>query len=449
MTREHSETEEGNLAYPSYVLFVLCLASVISFLDRQIINLLVDPIKADMGLSDTQISLLQGFAFALFYSLAAIPLGRMVDGRNRKKIIALGMVLWSFATALCGLSRYFWQLFVARMIVGIGEATLFPGGFSMLADYFPRKTLTRALSIFNGSTFFGAGLALIIGGQIYGAMDNMDNPNLPFVGSVSPWQLTFMAVSLPGLLLVVLLLLTVKEPKRTGANHDNGGEVYSLRDGWHYLKSNKATLAPIIFGTSLVAMSLYSIASWTPSFYIRTYGMTPAEIGSIFGLYFVVFGGAGVICGGFLADWLKGRGRSDSNILAGLIAVFCAIPFIVLYPLVDDLQLSLWLLAPVMFFGSMPYGTGPTALPLLVPNRLRGQVMGIYMLIVNLIGQGCGPWIVALFTDYVVGDPDKVGISISVVCSIGFTCAAIVFLFGRKPFGEQIAKEEQVISQPG
>lgn len=443
-----SALEQSGSGYSWFILAVLCLASVISFVDRQVINLLVDPIKADMGLSDTEISLLQGFAFAVFYSLAAIPLGRAVDVKSRKTILVVGMTLWSIATAACGAAKSFGQLFVARMFVGVGEATLFPGGFSMIADYFPRKSLTRALSIFNSSTFFGAGFALIIGGQIYSQIEGLGEVSIPLLGVTRAWQLTFIAVAIPGLFLALIMMFTVREPKRTGTASDDVNRRYTLRDGWRHLLDNKSVLAPIIVGTSLVAMSMYSIAAWTPSFFIRVHGMTPAEIGNIFGTYFVVFGVSGVVSGGVLADWLRARGHYDSNIRAGLISAACVIPFIVLFPLVEDKQLSLMLLAPVIFFGTMPYGTGPTALPLLVPNRLRGQVMGVYILIVNLVGQGFGPWLLALYTDYVVGDAMKVGVSISVVCSLAFIAVAAVFAVGMRPYRNHIVTQEQINSQP-
>lgn len=442
LSADNSELTANGYAW--LVLFILCLASIISFIDRQVINLLVDPIKDDLGISDTQISLLQGLAFSVFYAGAAIPLGRMVDIRSRKLIIASGIALWSLATAACGLARNFITLFIGRMFVGVGEATLTPGSFSMLADYFPRKSLTRALSIFNSSAFVGNGVALIIGGLVFAWIANMDPIIWPLLGEMSSWQLTFIIVALPGFFITALLLLVVREPKRTGSINENTDEIISLRETWAYFLNNSSVLAPIIFGTTLLAMSLYSVGAWTPAFYGRKFGMAPEEIGPIFGMYFVVLGSAGVIAGGMFADWLKNRGQHDSNIKACLISVIVTIPFLVTYPLVDDRTLSLVLLAPVIFFGTMTYGAGPTALPLLVPNRLRGQIMGLYILIVNLLGQGLGPSMVALFTDYVLADPQLVGFSISIVCSTIFVACAIVFAKGRKKFAAEIQRREAV-----
>ena len=429
--------------YAWFVVFMLCLASVISFIDRQIINLLVDPIKADLGISDTQISLLQGFAFALFYSLVAIPLGRAADSKNRKVIILAGMVLWSIATALCGIAKVFWQLFVARMLVGVGEATLSPAGFSMLSDYFPRKSLTRALSVFTGSSFFGSGVAFIIGGYIFAQMVDFGPVTLPVVGEIRPWQMTFLIVSIPGLVLAAIIWAVVKEPPRIGAGKEQVDNPMTLGDAWGYVKNHKQVLGPVVIGFTFLAMMMFSLGAWTPSFFIRVHDMTPSEIGPIFGSYFLIFGTAGVISGGLISDWFKARGYDDSNMRAGMLSALAATPFLIAFPLVADKDLALILLAPVIYFGTMPFGTGPSALPLIVPNRLRGQVMALYLLIGNLIGQGCGPWLVAFFTDFVMGDDKGVGISISVVCSTIVVIGAIVLFFGMPAYRDHMKRMDE------
>ena len=424
--------------YAWFVVVILCLAQVISFIDRQIINLLVEPIKEDLGISDTLISLLQGFAFALFYSLVAIPIGRLVDARNRKGIIAIGMVLWSIATFVCGLAKVFWQLFIARMMVGIGEATLTPAGVSMLSDYFPRRSLTRALSVFTGAGFLGSGLALMLGGLVYAQMMAIGPVDFGFLGTIRPWQLTFIAVSIPGLILVVILWLAVKEPPRIGTSGTQAQEPLSLGEAWAYLMNNKKVLGPVVIGFTFLAMMMFSIGAWTPTYFVRTFDMPIAEIGNIFGLYFMTLGSAGVVSGGLLSDWLKARGYHDSNMRAGLFAAVITLPFLAAFPLVEDQTLSLILLAPVIYFGTMPFGTGPSALPLIVPNRLRGQVMALYLLIGNLIGQGCGPWVVAVFTDFVLQDPAQIRYSISIVCSVITIIGAGILFAGLKPFAKHV-----------
>jgi MFS family permease len=424
--------------YAWFVVFMLCFASIISFIDRQIINLLVDPIRADLGISDTQISLLQGFAFALFYSAVAIPLGRLADAKNRKSIIAIGMSLWSVATALCGITKVFWQLFFARMLVGVGEATLSPAGFSMLSDYFPRKSLTRALSVFTGSSFLGSGIALVLGGLVFKEMLAIGPVDLGTFGIVRPWQMAFLVVSLPGLVFVSILWFVVREPPRISSNRESDNAALSWGDAWSHLVDNRRVLGPVVLGFTFLAMMMFSLGAWVPTFFIRTYGMSAAEIGGIFGLYFMVLGSAGVISGGLLSDWLKARGHDDSNMRAGLMSALVTLPFLATFSLVGDQTLSLILLAPVIFFGTMPFGTGPSALPLIVPNRLRGQVVALYLLIGNLIGQGGGPWCVAVFTDYVLEDSSLIRFSISIVCSTILIIGAIILYFGAKPYADHV-----------
>ncbi|MEL7029083.1 MAG: MFS transporter, partial [Pseudomonadota bacterium] len=168
--------------YSWYVVAVLSFAGVVAFIDRQIINLLVEPIKADLGVSDTQISLLQGIAFSLFYAIMALPLARLSDSGNRKQIIILGAICWTIATFTCGLAGGLAVLFVSRMMVGVGEATLTPGGFSMISDYFPREQLSRALSVFTSSSFLGSGLAFILGGAMIGLFSSWGPIEAPLIG---------------------------------------------------------------------------------------------------------------------------------------------------------------------------------------------------------------------------------------------------------------------------
>ncbi len=429
--------------YAWFVVFMLCLATIISFIDRQIINLLVDPIRADLGISDTQISWLQGFAFAIFHGLIAIPLGRLADSKNRKAIIAVGMVLWSLATAFCGLAKVFWQLFVARMFVGIGEATLSPATFSMLPDYFPRKSVTRALSFFTGAGFLGSGIALIVGGLLITQMTAVGPIEVALIGTVRPWQMAFLIVSIPGLVLVVVFWLTVREPPRIGSRGSTPQDALSLRDAWNYLMQNKRVLGSVIFGFTFLAMMMFSIGAWVPTFYIRTYGMTAAEIGGIFGLYFMILGSAGVVAGGLLSDWFKAKGRADSNMRAGLTSALLTVPFLAAFPLMESPTMSLVLLAPVIFFGTMPFGTGPSALPLIVPNRLRGQVVALYLLAGNLIGQGFGPFLVAVFTDYVLEDSMLIRYSISIVCPIILLTGAAIIYYGMRPLARHVENVER------
>src|SRR5262245_61670180 len=236
---------DGDLRYGWYVAIVLMVCNTLSFIDRQILGLLVTPIKLELGLSDTRIGLLQGLAFGIFYTLLGIPMGRVADHRSRRTLVAAGIFGWSLMTAACSAARSFWTLFLARMGVGVGEATLSPSAFSLLSDYFPRQRLGTALSIFSMGVFFGSGLALILGGLI--------------IGAVGSWRLTFLIVSLPGLL-VALLAFTLKEPPRRNLLRAEGGATpskLSLADVARQVRLRWQSVAGICIGFAFQALCNY------------------------------------------------------------------------------------------------------------------------------------------------------------------------------------------------
>ena len=237
------------------VVAALSFASIVSYVDRQIINLLVDPIKADLGLSDVQISLLQGFSFALLYAFLAIPLAWVADHYNRKWVILGGLICWSAATFGSGLAMGFVVLFFARMLVGIGEATLAPAGFSMLSDYFTKEKLPAAISVFTGTGFIGSGLALIIGGYLYSALVT-SGPAVTSFGTFQPWQMTFFAVSALSIPLVLCLLL-IREPARTGVMVlAEGQEAPPALEIFVFINRNSAVFLPLFLGFSCFAASM-------------------------------------------------------------------------------------------------------------------------------------------------------------------------------------------------
>jgi MFS family permease len=427
--------------YAWYVTFVLSIASIVAFVDRQIINLQVEPIKQDLGISDTQISLLQGFAFVLFYAALAIPLGRLADTSNRKWVIGAGMFLWSLATMFCGLARTYAQLFIARMFVGVGEATLSPAGFSILSDYFPRSKLARAISVFTGSSFLGTGVALLGGGMLIAAMTEIGEVTVPGLGTLKPWQLTFIAVSIPSFAFL-LLIATVREPPRQDVQSQRQATAKgaSIREVLVFIRENWGVLGPIYIGFSILASVQFGLGAWIPSFFIRVHGYTAGEIGVSYGLLVTTLGTLGTVFGGFLCDWLRARGYADANLRTAIIAAVPAIPLVTLFPLIGDPQISLVLIGPLCFLGSMPFGAGTAAIPTIAPNRMRAQLVAIYLLVANIIGPGMGPVLIALCTDYVFADAKMVGYSISIVCTILIVIGTMVIVAGLKAFGKTVER---------
>ena len=209
------EAPYPSIKYAWYVVAVLTFVYVFSFIDRQILNLLVKPIRRDLGISDTQMSLLMGLAFALFYTICGIPLGRLADRNSRRGMIAIGFVLWSIMTACCGLAQNFIQMLAARIGVGVGEAALSPSAYSLISDYFPKEKRATAISIYSMGIYIGSGLAFLLGGIVVSLAEKQQAWNLPIVGATRPWQVIFFIVGLPGVLLA-LLMFTIREPLRRG-----------------------------------------------------------------------------------------------------------------------------------------------------------------------------------------------------------------------------------------
>lgn len=420
-------------AYAWGVVAILCVGSVVSMLERQVINLLVEPLKADLAISDTQVSILQGFAFAVLYAAAALPIGRMIDARSRVTVIVWGCVIFSVATFTCGLATGFLALVVARVFVGIGEATLTPAGMSLLGDYFPADKLGRAVGLFIGSTYAGSGLALIIIGGVLGWLGKQPDMVLPIVGVARDWQVAFMLAALPGAVFIALMAF-VKEPPRSAPTGEVVGDAMPLSETFAFIGSNLARVVPVFLGIPLLAAANFAMNAWVPTFFIRTYGWEASAIGPVFGLMVILCGTGGTVAGGVLSDWLAKRGNAQPGLLVPVISALVAAPFVVAFPLAGSATASLWLLVPAMFFGAMPFGAGTAGIVALSPNRMRGQMIAIYMLIATLIGTGGGPWVIAMWTDSVLGDPMLIRWSIAVVATALFVGGAAIIATGlRKP----------------
>lgn len=421
-------------AYPSaararFTVCLLMLALVLSFIDRQIISLLVGPIRQDLDISDTQISLLMGVAFALFYTLAGIPLGRLADTRSRRGLIGIGVLLWSLMTAFCGLAQNFWHLLLARIGVGVGEASLAPAAYSLIADSFVPEKRASAIGLFQMGVYLGSGMAFILGGSIISFANHAGHISLPLVGQVAPWQFIFIILGLFGIGFS-LLLLALKEPARQGKG---AGVQMPLLEVERYLKKIRRAIGLHNLGFACLAFASYGSQAWMPSFFMRHHDLSPAQMGIQYGVIVLIFGSLGVILGGRLADYMSRKGKTDAYLRLALYAALLGLPTNVMY-LLNDLT-AVWALFCVsVFLGAIPFGLAPAAIQEIVPNSMRGQTSAIYLFSVNIIGLGLGPTGVALLTDYVFGY--DLALRYSLVWAItGMTLVAIVLLaLGLKPY---------------
>lgn len=399
-----------------YAVGILTLAYTVAFIDRQILNLLVDPLRRDLALSDTMVSLLQGPAFAVFYSVLGVPIARLADRGNRRNIIVVGMVLWCVATALCGLSQTFLHLFIARMLVGVGEAALSPPAYSIIADYFPPSRLARATGVYSLGVYSGAGIALLVGGAAIAAISEAGPLSLPILGELRPWQLAFIVVGLPGLA-VAALMMTVKEPLRRGSAQAAAGPV--VRASWAdllaFLGRERRVMIALCVGFCCLGIVMIGVLSWGPVFLMRVHGWTVAQVGTAYGLVLLLFGTTGSFAGGWLADRQHARGVAHPALRTAIPISLAALPFLLLLPWAPSGAVALALLVPVSFLLASPVGLSAAAIQVITPNELRGQVTALYLLVVALVGSGFGPMAVALCTDFLFADPLAVGKSLAVV----------------------------------
>jgi MFS family permease len=417
--------------YAWYVVGVLTLVYLFSFIDRQILNLLVGPIRRDLHITDTQISLLSGFGFAVFYAFFGLPLGRIADWQSRRGLIASGFVLWSLFCMGCGFARSYFQLMLMRMGIGVGEASLSPAAYSLITDYFPPDRRSMAQAVYGMGTYLGAGLAMILGGFVTGWISGRSDWTIPLIGHIHSWQMVFLAVGAPGLLLV-FLMLSVAEPERRGVQH--GAAKIPLREVFGFLKRNRVTFMSHNFGFALLYVSAYGNAAWIPTFFIRHHHFTAAHIGKSFGAIQAISGVLGIAFAGWAADYFVRQGHPDACLRVAMVASVLWIPFGIAFPLVADAKLGLALLAPAIFLAAAPVGVAAAAVMAISPPRMRGQTGAIYLFVVNLIGLSAGPTAVALVTDYLFHDDNSVGLSLLLVTSIAHVLAVLIFLLGLKPY---------------
>jgi MFS family permease len=344
-------------------------------------------------------------------------------------------------TAACGLGRNFWQLAVARIGVGIGEASLSPAAYSLIADYFPPERRSTALGVYGMGIYIGSGLALILGGLVIEFASAQESFVLPLIGTVRAWQVVFFVVGLPGLL-VALLLLTIREPARQGvgakvaAGVVEGGATAAVPLGevWAYLCGNRGTFICLYLGVALAALNGYGAAAWIPTFFIRRHGWTAGDTGLVVGLIVGIFGTLGIVTGGRLADWLRQRGQSDANLRVALLGVVAWLPPGVIFPLLPSGPGAAALLALALFFSSMPFGLAPAAVTQLMPNTMRAQASAIYLFVINLIGLGLGPTIVAVLTEDIFRDKNALHLSLLVVGVVAHVSAALLLWRGLKHY---------------
>jgi len=428
-----------------YAVVIFALSLLVNMLDRGILTLLVEPIKRDLQLTDFQISLIMGFAFVLFYLGLGLPIARLVDFKSRRTIIAIGVSIWSFMTAACGLARSFLQLFFCRVAVGSGEACTGPATFSMLADLFPPEKLPRAIAVLNFGFYAGTGLALMIGGTLTQVFASLPPMTLPVLGTIRGWQLTFFVVGIPGLI-VAALMGTVREPNRRGVAAQNlsGAHLKPLpvKTVVRYMGNHASTYLPMFVGMGVQAVMMFGIASWGPAFYIRTFHWTPAKFGFVQGIIAFTVMPLGSIVGSLIAEHFAKKGYNDANMRAVLLGSILPVPGYILFPLMPSPFWAVAISVYALFVASFVGGPINAALQSITPNQMRGQVTALFLLVFNVVGYGLGPTIVALFTDMVFHSEAQLGRSMAATVAILAPIGILMMWLALKPYGRSFAESK-------
>lgn len=374
------------MQYRYYALGLMTTAYTLNFLDRQILAILQEPIKRELHLSDSQLGLLTGFTFALFYILLGLPIARWADRGIRRNILALAIGVWSFMTALCGLVHNYFQLLLARIGVGIGEAGGSPPAYSMISDIFPQKDRATAFGV------YGMGVNLgILAGFLTGGWVNQ------FFG----WRAAFLVAGIPGVLLALLVRATLKEPQRRYSAPETTEQAEKappvsevLRHLWAY-----RTFRHMVFGTSLLSFAAYGMFNWFPSFLVRTYGMTTGVIGTWLALILGIGGALATLGGGYLSDRL---GRRDARWYSWItvLAYLASLPLLFATFLVQDARVALLCF---VIPGAVAQVCVPPLLAVthnLVENRMRALSTAIVLFILNMLGLGLGPLAIGILSDH-------------------------------------------------
>jgi MFS family permease len=422
---------------PWALAYLLLLANIMSFIDRMLLTLLVKPIRAELMITDTQISLLHGLAFAVFYALFGLPLGRLADSVNRPKLISGGIGLWSAMTAACAAATSFVGLFVARIGVAIGEATLSPAAISLLAEKFPKQLVARAIGVFQSGIFIGSGLALLAGGSLLGWLEKHDLSNLGPLSGLSPWRLVFLCVGAPGILLAIAFLFVSDKNRSTPKLAQSAATPF--KDAVKYVLQNKSLYFGHILTFTAITILAYGSLSWMPTVMVRSHDVATAQVGLYLGVIMLVAGPMGVMFSSWLLDSFVKNKKQNGLVTIALIAAVLLGVAVPAYALAPNLGMALAAACLLAFAQSFPYGIASSALTMVTPAHFRGQIIALYLMISNLFGLTLGPLLVARMTDGYFHDDAMIKYSLALLPLLTVPFAFIGVAVCRAPFKKAMA----------
>ena len=409
--------------------------NILSLADRQVLSLLVAPIKHDLHLTDTQFGLLVGLAFAILYCLAGLPIGWLADRISRKLILWIGVTVWSLGAAISGLAQTMAHLFGGRMAVGVGEAALAPCSFSMIGGLFPRSRQSLAFGLYMTASSLGGAVALGLGGLLLGLFEKHPLV-LPVFGAVAPWRGVFLAIGLPGVILA-MLAWTTREPRPTPAPppEPDTAPVKPV-DFWVFVSERRGMIIRHFLGFPVLGAAVYGVSLWAPAFFGRKFGIPPQEIGPILGLSNLIMSSLVSTGAGALIDRLTARGMRDATFVVPMIQVCLGVPILFFALLTPSKELAV-----AAFFVGAPlysaWGAGSmSSLQIISPAPIRGRMGALYVFMLSGVGFSLGPFLVAAVTDHVLHDEAKVGLSMLIVVAVLAPLALISLGSGRSRLRE-------------
>lgn len=406
--------------YAWTVVAILIATAVLSYTDRQVLSLLVDPIRGELGISDTQISLLLGTAFAVIYGTAGIPLGYLADRTSRRNLIFVGVSIWSVGTIACGLSHNFAEIFAGRIVVGLGEAALSPAAISLISDYFPPSRRGTAVGLFLSGIAMGSGAAILIGGGVLHAIELGALAATP-LASQAPWRMVLLAIGGPGLLWGFVILL-IREPIRRATETAPASAGVADRSAWR--ATPWARVVPIYLMLAAASFVDNAVGAWAPTLLIRNFSRDPAQIGVQLGLLLTVGFGGGVLIGGVLADRAGGRGGWQAKLR---ICVYSGLLILPISLLMNSPNFRVVLTGVPVYFAlsGIVTAVGFSAILDAVPNRSRGLAMSMSFFLNVALGAGAGPTAVALAGRHVFGARQGLGPPLVLTVAGGYLVALV------------------------
>jgi MFS family permease len=427
------------------VLGLLLVAYIFSYIDRNILALLVEPIRRDLGISDFEMSLLQGPAFAILYSTMAVPVAYLADSRNRKNIIAWGIAIWSAMTAGSAFARSFGALFGMRLGVGLGEAALSPPAASLLSDFFPARRLPRAMAVYSLGISLGTGMSFLVGGLVVALVSGVSLVEVPLLGEMRSWQLTLFVIGVPGLLLS-LLVYWIREPARRGGLLDRNGELRRIPfdETLRFIGSRWRLYISFPVATGFLGMFGYGMSAWYPTFLVRTYGLSIGQAAAIFGGVYVIFGPLGTLFGVRLAERLDRRGYRDAHIRFVMIVSWIMMFFGVVGPLMPNPVLAITMVIPAVFLKSSYLGSSASAMQMVSPNQYRAKLMALQTLFATIIGMTVGASGTAFLTDFVFVDDLAIRYSLSTIAAVTCALGALVCWTCLAPYRKAMDEAEEL-----